>query len=445
MTEEKGNSYRSGIKDNKKMSEEEKIGQLFREYIKIQNPYVDMEEQVLKHICDYYLDKMKKYVEENNVKISEVNALLLNVESIVFYIGTDFLAVEYEGNAFSDSIKSEGSIVVKTFDYTGLPANEFIANVIGIGIERYNFFPTMINSQDCENLFLPTNDGLLLMTDLGWNFVAEESVLGVNAGYLELTKGVFHRLINCRFFDAVNGGLKTRIAKWIDFFPCIMKENVIDEENIQVEYSVQFPLDYESLWEKDVFYKLPIPNDYKFQKLPQLNRFIETFGDVSKSETDITNFLSQPENEFILTMGFGCKEVIAQINCEWQSEERNAIKPDFFAIKANGYADIIEFKLPRLKGNAIVGVENRKTFSAEMNSYISQTRQYAKYFEDPNNRRWIEENYGFIADKPRRFLVVGRRSDFGTKEWSEIKTDYTNFEIVTCDDLVDTVIAQFYK
>jgi len=30
-------------------------------------------------------------------------------------------------------------------------------------------------------------------------------------------------------------------------------------------------------------------------------------------------------------------------------------------------------------------------------------------------------------------------------EWIEIKSDYTDVEIVTYDDLVDTVVSQFYQ
>ena len=93
----------------------------------------------------------------------------------------------------------------------------------------------------------------------------------------------------------------------------------------------------------------------------------------------------------------------------------------------------------------MVGRNNRETLSAEMSSYISQTRVYSTYFDDLNNRRWFEEKYGFKVNKPRRYLVIGRRSDFDSDEWREIKADYNNLEIMSYDDLVDGVVAQFYK
>ncbi|KVF18807.1 hypothetical protein WJ07_25035 [Burkholderia vietnamiensis] len=144
-------------------------------------------------------------------------------------------------------------------------------------------------------------------------------------------------------------------------------------------------------------------------------------------------------------MRFGAQSARAELLCEWQSEERKAIKPDFFVVQSNGYADIVEFKLPDIGKKTVTGSENREAFAAWLNSYIAQTRVYATYFDDPNNRRWFEEKYGFKVYKPRRWLIVGRRSDFTSEIWREIISDYRDLEILTFDDLIDGVVAQFYK
>ena len=144
-------------------------------------------------------------------------------------------------------------------------------------------------------------------------------------------------------------------------------------------------------------------------------------------------------------MAFLAKSIHPQKVCEWQSEKRNPIKPDFLIEQANGYGNIVEFKLPILKGNSITGKHNRETFSAEIQSYISQTRVYKTYFEDPNNRRWFESHYNFKIYNPKRILVVGRRWDFEQDEWREIISEYPNLEIMTYDDLIDGIIAQFYN
>lgn len=188
-----------------------------------------------------------------------------------------------------------------------------------------------------------------------------------------------------------------------------------------------------------------MPDDYKFIQLPKINRFIEIWGNSQSTEPDITSHLSKEENKFILTMKFGAKDVFSELTCEWQSEERNNIRPDFFVVQPNGYADIVEFKLPEIDKEFVVGSKNRETFSSWLNSYISQTRVYATYFDDPNNRRWFESKFGFKVHKPRRWLVVGRRSDFDSDVWREIMSDHRDLEIITFDDLIDGVVVQFYK
>lgn len=292
-----------------------------------------------------------------------------------------------------------------------------------------------------EDLIIPTNAGMEKLIDLKWNFAAQDSIMGFNSGGLDLSDGEFIRLINCKFFDEHNGDLKTRIVKWIDFIPCHyneLEEGELDEISFNISV-------YDKLWYSDLFYQYPQPQDFKFDKLPKVNRFIEYFGDSNHSEPDITSFLSKPEYHFILKMGLMGTNVFDQLTCKWQSEDKDDIKPDFFILRANGYADIIEFKLPHIKGNSIVGRANREQFSSQINSYIAQTRVYASYFDDPNNRNWFEEEYNFKVYKPRRYLVVGRRKDFENEEWIEIKSDYNNnLEIITYDDLVDTVMSQFY-
>jgi len=143
-------------------------------------------------------------------------------------------------------------------------------------------------------------------------------------------------------------------------------------------------------------------------------------------------------------MRFGAEAVHSELTCEWQSEERESIRPDFFVVQPNGYGDIVEFKLPKLGSRSVVGRANRETFSAEINSYVSQTRVYKSYFEDPNNRKWFESKYGFKGYKPKRTLVIGRRWHFSTAELKEIASDYQGLDIITYDDLVDGVVAQFY-
>ncbi len=64
--------------------------------------------------------------------------------------------------------------------------------------------------------------------------------------------------------------LKTRIIKWIDFIPCHYnepEEGELDEIGFSLEV-------YDRLWQADLFYQYPEPADFKYDKLPKINRFI---------------------------------------------------------------------------------------------------------------------------------------------------------------------------
>lgn len=373
----------------------------------------------------------------------DVNCFLLNPESMVIYFGQKFIAIEYCGNPYLEDFQTvtTRNITVRDFTKEKLSTKQFIEKIIGFKYDGTSNINLPLFAGEYEDLIVPTNNGIDKLIELKWNFAAQDSVVSINSTGLDIADNQFVRLINTRFFDEQKGDLKTRIIKWIDFLPCYYNEP--DEGELdEIGFSVSI---YDKLWYHDMLYKYPRPNDFKFSKLPQINRFIEFWGDSNYSEPEITSFLARDENKFILNMGFMGVGVYNEVLCEWQSEERENIKPDFFVLRANRYADIIEFKLPNMKSNSITGRNNREHFSSELNTYIAQTRVYATYFDDPNNRKWFEKKYGFKVYKPKRYLVIGRRNDFEMDEWIEIRADYNNLEIITYDDLVDTVISQFYQ
>lgn len=408
-----------------------------------QKIYGELVSELLTGISEVYWTKMVKYIQSNNIDKREVNCFLLNPESMEIYLGQKFIAIEYCGNPYKTDfeIVSQRKVNIRDFTKEKLTTKQFIEKIVGFKYDGTSNVSLPLISNVYEDLIIPTNKGMDKLIELNWNFSAQDSIMSFNSTSIDILDNHFVRLINCRFFDEQNGNLKTRIIKWIDFIPCQYIEPAEGElDEIRVNLSI-----YDKLWKHDMFYRYPKPNDFKFSKLPQINRFIEMYGNSEYSEPEITSFLAQDENRFILNMGFMGTAIYEEVLCEWQSEERDSIKPDFFVLRANGYADIIEFKLPYIKSKSIVGKNNREHFNSELNTYIAQTRVYAKYFDDPNNRKWFENKYGFKVYKPRRYLVIGRRNEFKSDEWIEIKSDYDNLEIITYDDLVDTVMSQFYQ
>ncbi len=392
-------------------------------------------------ITELYWKPLFDYLNENPELIKTFPGFLLKKESLVFYFGKTHLAIEYYGPERIDDLNVDGEFELRFYDYTRSTEN-FIEQIIGFkfdssaGIE----FPLPPYSED---LILPTNKGFDKLQELGWNFSAQNAIVGINSGNFFIPKGELARMVNSRFYDADGKGLKTRHIKWIDFIPLKLDETSDISDMIEIDFGVYNM----NVVKHDAHYCFPLPddNDYRFSKLPKINRFIEKIGSDDSTEPQITSFLSSTENRFILLMAFLAKDIFPEVLCEWQSEDKPDIKPDFFVLRANGYADIVEFKLPKLKSKTITGRENRETLSAEINSYISQTRKYKEYFNDPNNRTWVEEKYGFKVFKPRRILILGRRWNFDNDEWKEIISEYNDIEIMNYDELIDGVTAQFYN
>lgn len=390
-------------------------------------------------ITEEYWQPLATYLKEHEELKDTFTKFLLNPEKIIIYLGKTHMGIEYLGDPQGEL--DSWQLTIQLVDYT-TTTTELIDNIIGFAYDdsSSNKFRMPLPPYT-EDLILPTNRGMDKLAELKWNFGAQNGIIGLNTSGVGITASHFHRIVNGLFFDSGAQGLKTRHIKWLDLVPLTLDDSHPDKDVIKINLGY-----LKSLIENDAhfYYPLPARDDYKYVKLPQLNRFIELIADHSKSETDITSFLEKPENQFILSMGFLGKKIYSQLEFEWQNDDRPKIKPDFMIEKPHGYSDIIEFKLPDLKSAIVVGKTNRETFSAEINSYISQTRSYRTYFEDPNNRKWAEDNHGITVQYPKRILVVGRRADFKTNEWREIINDYRDIEIMTFDDLIDGVVAQFY-
>lgn len=392
----------------------------------------------MQELMNHYLGPLYHYLEENPELIKSAPGFLIDHEKLIVYIGRTHIGVEYIGSEIAKELKSEGRTALEYHDYSTKECNLF-EQIIGFEYDSTSKLKIPLPSIS-EDLLLPTNRGWDKLHELGWNVSAQNSIMGFNTPAPVLLAGQFTRIVNGLFFDATDSGLKTRHIKWLDLFPIYFDGS--DDEIDSIGFSLK---NMAKLVVPDAHYEYPMPNDYKFVQLPKINRFIEIWGNTNSSEPEITSHLSKKENEFILTMRFGAIGVHSQTMCEWQSEERDNIQPDFFVVQPNGFADIVEFKLPNINKNTVVGIHNRETFSAWLHSYVAQTRVYSIYFDDPNNRSWFENKYGFKVYKPRRWLVVGRRGDFSSDIWREIMADYQGLEIMTYDDLIDGVVAQFYK
>ncbi len=391
-------------------------------------------------INEHYWHPLYQYLQKNEKLIKTFPAFLLQQEQIVLYIGRNHLAIEYFGPELTKELPKSKNVKITHYDFADSGTNLF-EEIVGFKFESTSMPFTMPIPPFSEDLVYPTNKGMDKLLELKWNWMAQDSIMNINGPGFHVEKGQFTRVINARFFDADENGLKTRHIKWIDFLPLEIENETEDTHELKISLN-----QLKSLVKYDAHYQYPLPakDDFKYNKLPQINRFIELIGNKKTTEPQLTKFLEQNENKFILTMGFLSKEIHPQLLLEWQSQEKDNIQPDFLIVRPNGFADIVEFKLPDTKSKTIVGKSNRETFSAEINKYISQTRVYREFFEDPNNRNWVKDKFHLSVRHPKRYLVVGRRWDFSSEIWKEIIDDYKDIEIITFDELVDGVVSQFY-
>ncbi len=385
-----------------------------------------------------YQGELWEIIKENPHLKSTFPAFLLNPEKLIYYFGKNHLAIEYIGNSLRNEYKSGYTLKVEFRDYT--KHEHFFDEILGFQYDGTSGIRAPLQGP-IEGLYSPTNKAFDILKNNGWNFAAQSMALSMNINGFKFSANNFTRLVNCFFYGADKNGLLVRNIKWLDVFP--LKIEDVDDANELFKIALWPNMKNQALLDSKYIYPQPI--DFQQEKLMCLNRFVELFSSSSINECDITSFLSQPENQFLLKMAFFAKEIHSEKKCEWQNEEKNPIQPDFFVSMPNGYSDIVEFKLPSTKGDTIVGRDNRESFSAEINSYISQTRVYKEYFEDSQNKKYVENKHGIKVLHPKRWLVIGRRWMLSSDDWKKIEHDYKDFAIRTYDDIVDGIRSQLYS
>ena len=139
-------------------------------------------------------------------------------EQIVLYIGKTHLAIEYFGNETLKGLPKNRNVKVTHYDYTEAETNLF-EDIVGFQFQSTLGNITMPLLPYIDDWVLPTNRGMDKLLELGWNWNAQNAILSINSPSYKPTIGQFSRIVNGRFFDADDNGLKTRHIKWLDFLP----------------------------------------------------------------------------------------------------------------------------------------------------------------------------------------------------------------------------------
>lgn len=396
----------------------------------------------LEHLRVNYWYKLGQIAVNNPSLRKTMPGMLVSPDMIAVYVGDTHLAVECFGPPQVPEKLTTRTVPTRLFDYRD--EGDFISNIIGMKFKGTGPKLPLAASDLYYNLFVPTSTAATaLMMDNGWDMTAENMAFSVNTGGLSLPESDFARMINCFFYAKEKQGLRTRRIQWIDFFPLRIVEEV-DEDTLDME--VAFWPDVQYTIKHDAAMQFPRPTLFEHERLALLNRFRELILSPKVTEPKITKWLAEPAHRFILKMALPAVAVLHQRKCIWVNEpSREPLVPDFFAVRANGFADIVEFKLPELKGPATVGKEHRETFSAEVHSHIGQTHFYKEYFAESANRKYVRDKHGIEVDHPKRVLIMGRRWQFESKVWRSVASEFPDLTILTYDDLLDNVTAQLYQ
>lgn len=182
---------------------------------------------------------------------------------------------------------------------------------------------------------------------------------------------------------------------------------------------------------------------YNIQIHQYLNELIELISLEETSETDITTFLS--EHPQILQYAFGINKLHPQILLEWQyATENSSLKPDFMLQRMDGYCDIMEFKMPHIKGACMVGKNERRQPSYLIDSAVAQINMYSEWCSQKVNVNWLEEKYGIKVLNPVKYLIIGHSDDFEAEDRRKLREE-RNIIIYTYDEFIEMARYQVYR
>ena len=172
----------------------------------------------------------------------------------------------------------------------------------------------------------------------------------------------------------------------------------------------------------------------------KLDRLEELINATHVREHDLQQFFE--ENE-ILLRGIEYERVIA--HPVLKRDDDGDLIPDFFLKPINKeFIDILDLKMPKVP--LIVGTEDRKRVSAAVSEAIAQVREYREYFERPQYRERVMQEYGVTGYKPGTVVVIGRTPDNISLEAQQRVLDDLpkHVRLVTYDDLVERMRASMW-
>lgn len=150
----------------------------------------------------------------------------------------------------------------------------------------------------------------------------------------------------------------------------------------------------------------------------------------STRERHIQAFLGE-HPEFLEALGYAK----AHPHICLRAEKNPDLIPDFILERPGGLGfDILDLKLPSAP---ISASQPYLRMSGEITKAIAQLRKYEHYFDNATHRNAFYREHGFQAFRPEIIVVIGRSSEFVTREDRlEIEEQMSQTKLLTYDDLI---------
>lgn len=389
--------------------------------------FVESLKNKVNQLNDFTFRKIYDFLQKHPEIRSTLNPAFPFPKEIRFGLLKEYFVVEYVGPEqqeedyfratcdFYDNIFDFLKVDISHLDYKTIPMQNIpylgILDEIENRVENINFF---------------MGDSIDFLCNYSYKFFPDENACLGCVLDLENAQKPFY-ISNSTFFwtDKV-GNLKVRRVDFMEVWPV---------RNNYWVYSTQ-PNKL-----ADLILACPVPS-YDIKLHQKLNKFIELVGDLSKGETQITQFIE--DNPEILQLGLGVTDLNSQILLEWQyPSEKPNLKPDFMPVGFDGYADILDFKLPNLKSQPIVGSITRSHPSFEIDNALAQIDEYEEWCSQEINQQWLLKTKNIKVKYPRKYLVIGHSKDFSADNRQKLRKRREAI-IMTYDELITIARSQLY-
>ncbi|QOT76338.1 Shedu anti-phage system protein SduA domain-containing protein [Cupriavidus basilensis] len=330
------------------------------------------------------------------------------------------LVVEYVGPQESDKdnyeVQAEFSPNKTIFDF--------------LGIEVTPSTPMLQVPSNIENMQFFVGDAMTILGDYLYDVVANPNDIALNTLFdvSTATEPTFMSNVTIFWSDS-EGAIRTRRIDFAEIMP-IHEDGYAYHTDDSLKHFGNFLANYQ------------VPR-YKLKLHEVLNEFISLVGSGASSETEITRYLAKHPQ--ILQLAFGANDINPEKELVWQYEAGKAnLRPDFLIVKMDGYADIVEFKLPRISGAPMVGTDTRHKPSAVIESALAQVDEYDEWCNQEVNRSWLEKTHDIKVHTPQTYLIVGHRDDFSSEDRQKLRRR-RNAVIFTYDEFIDLARCQLYR